>query len=372
MYDELKYLIALMNIKGVGSSIARHLIEQLGSAKAVFETEDHILRETGHIGELIINGKADHALFDKADSEIEFIVNHNIKATIYKQEGYPKRLAECQDAPALLFSLGNANLDSKHIVSIVGTRSSSHYGKDNVRNFIEGIKEALPDTVIVSGLALGIDISAHNASLEFGLPTVGVVAHGLDTIYPYNHRQIAKKMIDEGGSLITEYTSGTIPERGNFLARNRIIAGLADAVIVAESKDKGGSLVTASIALDYGRDVFAFPGRVNDLLSAGCNRLIRQNRAGLITCAQDFLEAMNWDRKAKSLNGVQHTIGFEEDDLSPTARTIIDALRQRGDMRLNQIAIVTNIDQATLTESLLMLEIEGKVRNVAGGLYQLR
>ena len=214
MYDELKYLIALMNIKGVGSSIARHLIEQLGSAKAVFETEDHILRETGHIGELIINGKADHALFDKADSEIEFIVNHNIKATIYKQEGYPKRLAECQDAPALLFSLGNANLDSKHIVSIVGTRSSSHYGKDNVRNFIEGIKEALPDTVIVSGLALGIDISAHNASLEFGLPTVGVVAHGLDTIYPYNHRQIAKKMIDEGGSLITEYTSGTIPERG--------------------------------------------------------------------------------------------------------------------------------------------------------------
>ena len=231
----------------------------------------------------------------------------------------------------------------------------------------------MPDLLVISGLALGIDISAHRAALLNGLPTLGVVAHGLDRIYPSVHRDTASQMIDQGGGIITEYLTHTEPIAANFLARNRIIAGLSDAVIVAESRDKGGSLVTASIALDYNRDVFAFPGRCNDDRSKGCNRLIRLNRAGLITCAKDLLEALGWENKsANKASVLQQSIPFVEENLSANGRLILDALRQHGDLRISQLNDLTGLDNIVLIEELLNLEMDGKIRNCPGGLYQLR
>ena len=371
MYDDLQSLIALLNIKGIGPSISRQLLEQFGTAKGVLEAKSSELSNLGNIGEIVLSSRSDTSLMERAEAEIKFIESHKINALVYGQEGYPHRLLDCPDAPEILYTLGKADLESNHIIAIVGTRSCSQYGRDIVSRFVEDISNVMPDAIIVSGLALGIDISAHEASLRHGLATVGVVAHGLDTIYPHIHRNYASQILAKGGSIVTEYISQTSPERGNFIARNRIIAGLADAILVAESKEKGGSLVTASIALDYGRDVFAFPGRINDRLSEGCNRLIRLNRAGLITSANDLLEAMNWVTSTKSSKSVQHTIDFES-DLTPTEHAIIDTLRQRGDLRLNQLSVITHIEISALTEHLLNLEISGKVRNIAGGLYQLR
>ena len=220
MEEDLRYIIALMNIKGVGSTITRHLISEFGSAKAVFEADRELLCNLNGIGEQIISQRNNPAIFEKADSEIAFMEAHNVKALVYGQTGYPTRLLECPDAPALLFFLGTANLDSDKIISIVGTRNATQYGIENVRDLVEGIKEHIPNALIVSGLAFGIDVSSHKAALEYGLPTVGVLAHGLDRVYPYNHRDIAKQMIIEGGGLLTEYSTGNDPERCNYLIFN--------------------------------------------------------------------------------------------------------------------------------------------------------
>lgn len=216
MNEELRNLIALLSIRGIGSVISRHLIDEFGSAKAVLNADDSVLNNMSRIGELISKGRNDRLVFEKADSELDFINTHHIKTFIYGQDGYPKRLLDCPDAPALLFYIGEADLNKKHIVSIVGTRNATQYGKENVKELINGIKEEIPDAIIVSGLALGIDISAHKAALDAKLPTIGVVAHGLDTIYPSIHRNIARQMASEGGGIITEYTSGIIPERSHF------------------------------------------------------------------------------------------------------------------------------------------------------------
>lgn len=361
-----------MSIRGVGSIRARHLIEAFGSAKAVLEASEEQLLQLGSVGQLIIEGRRNPQLMQNSLRELCFIEDNRIRAIAYGDEGYPQRLLECSDAPALLFQLGNTPLDSPHMVSIVGTRNATQYGRDIVRQFVIDLHEAFPDVVIVSGLALGIDVAAHRAALECGASTVAVVAHGLDRIYPYQHRPVAKEMLQKGGSIVTEYPSNTEIAPQLFLSRNRIIAGLSDAVIVGESKDKGGSLVTASIALDYNRDVFAFPGRVNDERSKGCNRLIRLNRAGLITCAEDFIEAMNWGASTRRTNAIQHSIPFEEEKLSFNARLILDTLRDRGDLLLSQLSDATNLEHSALLEELLDLEMSGKIRNTTGGLYQLK
>lgn len=370
--EQLRYILALNAIRGVGSIRARHLILAFGSAQEVLDAEARQLMQAGAIGQMVLEGRNNSKLLEDADREIEFIENHHIQALVYGQKGYPKRLLDCPDAPTILFKLGNIDLETPHVVSIVGTRQCTQYGRDNVHSFIRDLHEAIPDLIIVSGLALGIDVESHKSALENQIPTAGVVAHGLDRIYPYNHRGIAKEMVLKGGGLLTEYVSGTQPEKGNFLARNRIIAGLADAVLVAESKEKGGSLVTASIAIDYGRDVFAFPGRISDDRSNGCNRLIRLNRAGLITSAHDFIEAMNWQPINHPV-GIQQTLNFEEEHVSPLGRQILDILRDRGDMRLSQLTdILPDTERAALLEELLDLEMSDKIRNTPGGVYQLR
>jgi len=365
-------ILVLNAIRGVGSIRARHLIDAFGSAEAVLDAEPTILQQAGAVGQMVLEGRTNTKLFDDARRELDFIETHHIQPLIYGREGYPKRLLNCPDAPTILFKLGDIDLETKHVVSIVGTRQCTQYGRDIVHRFIHELHQVLHDVIIISGLALGIDVESHKAALENGVPTLGVVAHGLDRIYPYNHRGIAKQMIQQGGGLLTEYVTSAPFERGNFLARNRIIAGLADAIIVAESKEKGGSLVTASIALDYGRDVFAFPGRISDDRSNGCNRLIRLNRAGLITSADDLLYAMNW-QPANQPTPIQQTLNFEEDHVSSLGRKILDILRDRGDMRLSQLSdILPDTERTALLEELLDLEMSDKIRNTPGGLYQLR
>ena len=372
MDDELKYLIALTSIHGIGPIKARLLMETFGSARQVLEADRHSLSALNHTGQLLMEQDL-ASLLARAEQEIRFANDHNIQILVHGQHNYPRRLLSCPDAPAVLYYLGKADLNCPHTISIVGTRACTQYGRDIVAQLLADLREAMPDLLVISGLALGIDISAHRAALQNGLPTLGVVAHGLDRIYPAVHRNTASQMIDQGGGIITEYLTHTEPIAANFLARNRIIAGLSDAVIVAESRDKGGSLVTASIALDYNREVFAFPGRCNDDRSKGCNRLIRLNRAGLITCAKDLLEALGWENKsARTANALQQSIPFVEENLSPSSRLILDALRQHGDLRITQLNDLTGLDNIVLIEELLNLEMDGKIRSCPGGLYQLR
>ena len=370
--EDLRYIVALTNIRGIGAIKARLLIDTFGSARRVLEADAQSLQALPRVGSLILEYRGE-ALLERADREIRFMDDHHIRPLVYGQEGYPHRLMQCQDAPALLYYLGSGNLECPHILSIVGTRACTQYGRDLVDRLLADLKTLVPNLIVVSGLAFGIDIAAHQAALTHGIPTVGVVAHGLDRIYPTAHRNTASQMIDQGGGVITEYPTGTEPIAGNFLARNRIIAGLADAVLVAESREKGGSLVTASIATDYNRDVFAFPGRVNDDRSKGCNRLIRMNRAGLITCAQDLAESLGWCSTSPKKRAVQQTIPFDDgDNLSERGRLIVNALRQQGDLRLTQLADATNLDTAILLEELLDLELEGTIRACPGGSYRLR
>ncbi|MBE6332970.1 MAG: DNA-protecting protein DprA [Bacteroidales bacterium] len=372
MNEEIKYIIALTRMRGIGSIRARLLIDTFGSAKNVFDADAKLLQKIPHVGQKLLEQRSDPTIFERTEKEVAFIQKNHIQPLIYGGEGYPKRLLDCPDAPALLFHLGKTDLDSTHILSIVGTRNCSQYGRDMVKQLVSELKATIPNILIVSGLALGIDISAHRAALENDMTTLGIVAHGLDRIYPAAHRNVASEMIGQGGGLLTEYCTGTEPERGNFLARNRIIAGMADAILVAESRDKGGSLTTASIALDYGRDVFAFPGRATDEKSQGCNRLIRTNRAGLITCADDLLEAMNWGNHGKNKKkAVQQSINFEEENLSPIGRQIMDLLQERGDLRLSQLTdALPDVDRAVMLEELLDLEMDDKIRACPGGLYQ--
>ena len=235
---------------------------------------------------------------EHARKELDFIEKHGIQLYYYKDSNYPYRLSQCTDAPLLLYAKGNVEVNPKHVVSVVGTRMPSERGKDWCRQLVIDLASHIPDLTIVSGLAYGIDVIAHKAALESGIPTIIVPAHGLDRIYPATHRNVAVQALEMGG-LLTEYTTGTEPERHNFVARNRIIAGMADAVVVVESKSKGGSLITAQMAQDYSRDVFALPGRFNDVCSVGCNDLIKHNRAQLIECAEDLVATMGWEMVVK-------------------------------------------------------------------------
>ena len=263
---------------------------------------------------------------------------------------------------------GNADLNSLHIVSIVGTRHATDYGKETCSRFIHELKELMPDVIIVSGLAYGIDVQAHRAALENGLATIGVLAHGLDRIYPATHRRTAVEMLEQGG-LLTEFTSGTNPDKQNFVKRNRIVAGISDATIVVESAEKGGSLITADIAESYHKDCFAFPGRISDTFSIGCNNLIRQNKAALLQHAEDFVKAMCWDVENKKPEAIQRQL-FP--DLSPDETKIVQLLEKEPEgKQINTLVVESNIAINRLTGILFELEMKGVIRAMAGGMYKL-
>ena len=307
----------------------------------------------------------------RAESELEYDQANGIEALAMCDSGYPERLKSCDDAPIVLFRKGNANLNSRRIVSIVGTRRCTAYGQDIVRSFMRGIAAACPDALVVSGLAYGVDINAHREALANNLGTVAVLAHGLDYLYPPRHKATADAMLSHGG-LVTEFTTGTNADKVNFVRRNRIVAGMADACIVVESAESGGSLITARIARDYNRDVFAFPGPVDAPCSRGCNNLIRDNAAALVSSADDFVSAMRWDNDAKLVKARREGIETQLfPSLSSEEQRVAKALSARNDLQVNIIAAQTGIDIARLTALLFSLEMKGVVRMMAGGTYHL-
>lgn len=362
-------MLALSRAQVPQLTLLSRLIDEAGSAKALLENASNIRDILPTATPKLVALLSDRSLIECAEQEFEFACKNSIKIICKGDEAYPSRLSECDDAPLVLHSMGNANLNAAHIVSIVGTRHASEYGKELCENFVADLATFLPDTLIVSGLAYGIDICAHRAALKAGLPTVGVLAHGLDQIYPGAHRSTAKKMLENGG-LLTEFMSRTNPFPSNFVQRNRIVAGISDATVVVESASHGGSLITASLAFSYSRDCFAFPGRVYDQYSQGCNELVSHNKAALITSAHDFVKAMNWEEtaKRKRSQGLQTEL-FPA--LSPDESAIIEALQSSDDgLQVNQMVVRLNMPINKLLPLLFEMEMKGYLKAVAGGSYR--
>ena len=369
MITEQVAMLALSRVQVPQLALLRQLIEEVGSAKELLENASDIQEILPGATPKLAAMLADSSIVERAEREMEFMEKNGIRLLCLGDESYPCRLAECCDAPLVLHSMGNVDLNARHVVSIVGTRHASEYGKELCSNFVADLAKSVPDALIVSGIAYGIDVCAHRAALEAGLPTVGVLAHGLDRIYPGAHRATAKSMLQNGG-LLTEFMSESEPFPSNIVQRNRIVAGMSDATVVVESASKGGSLITASIAQSYSRDCFAFPGRVNDQYSCGCNELVSRNKAALITSAWDFVEAMNWEvaTKKKSAEELQTEL-FPE--LTPEENAVITVLRTDSDgMQVNQLVVRLNIPINKLLPLLFEMEMKGYVKAVAGGCYR--
>ncbi len=368
MNDDIYYTIALTRMTGFNLPIALQLYQAMGSAQAVYEHRndigDAIADATPRLRESMKDW--DDAL-RRAAAEMEFITKNNIRALTFNDVDYPQRLHECPDAPIILYYKGTANLNQQYILNMVGTRRCTTYGQDLVHRFISDLRQLCPQVLVVSGLAYGIDICAHRNALQNGYETVGVLAHGLDQIYPHAHRQTAVEMVKHGG-LLTEYMSQTEALPNNFRQRNRIVAGISDATILVESAIKGGGLITIRIAQEYGRDTFAFPGAVGMPYSEGCNKVIRNNMAGLITSARDFVEAMGWKTVQEKPETVERQL-FP--DLNPEEQQIVSLLQQTNDLQLNIISVKTNLPIGQLTALLFQLEMKGVVKPLAGGTYHL-
>ena len=366
--EQLRYRIALAAVKGMKRVLAETLVELTGDVSSFFTLSQRELVElTGWQSSLFSEVERGRALMTAAQ-EVAFIRKNNITPLFFTDADYPERLLECEDAPLMLYYKGNASLQPPRVVSIVGTRHATPYGKNFVENLVKDLAQACPDVLIVSGLAYGIDIAAHRAALRNGLPTVAVLAHGLNTIYPSQHRNTAIEMLGQGG-LLTEYGSWQASHPGFFLARNRIVAGMADAVVVVESGTKGGSLTTAQLAADYHRDVFALPGRVGDISSMGCNNLIKQNRAALITCADDLLEVMGWATAQEKRSQATLTATVEV-ELTSDEQHIMGYLHTQGEGQINRMAVELNTPIATLSATLVELEFKGCVVAFPGGVYR--
>lgn len=370
--QETLYAIALTRISYFNTATCLQLYRKLGSATAIMENRDNIKDVISDASPRLINALSDVSeALHRAEAELEFDNAHAIRPLTMVCDDYPERMRNCDDAPIVLFYRGNADLNQRRIVSVVGTRHCTAYGQDIINNFCRSLKELCPDVLIVSGLAYGVDICAHRNALKNGFDTVGVLAHGLDMLYPSAHRDTAKEMLSHGG-LLTEFLTNTNPDKMNFVRRNRIVAGISDATIVVESAARGGSLITADIAQSYARDVFTFPGNVNSPYSEGCNKLIRDNKAALITCAEDFVNAMGWeqDNKVKEARakGIERQL-FPE--LTAEETRIVELLQKNNDLQLNIIAVQTGLPIGSISALLFSLELKGVIKLYAGGVYHL-
>ena len=348
------------------------LYRQLGSATAIIEQRHDLGKMFRGLPQRILDDLASiNVMKPRAEEELSWAEAHGVRMLCLNDTDYPQRLKEAPDAPLMLFYKGNADLNARHIVDIVGTRHCTRYGDDLIRVFVRDLHRLVPDTLIVSGLAYGVDIHAHQEALANGMKTVAVLAHGLDTLYPPAHRDTANVMITHGG-LVTEYMTRTQPDKLNFVRRNRITAGLCDATILVESARKGGGLITTRIAKEYNRDVFAFPGPVGAPYSEGCNNLIRSCGAGLITSAADFVEEMGWEKEASLIQA--RAQGIERQlfpNLSADEQRIVNILQATNDLRQDIIAVKTGLSSGSLTALLFQLEMKGVVKAYAGGTYHL-
>lgn len=365
--EDLLYKIAISLIPGIGSVTARNLIAYVGSVEGVFREKEKSLMKIPGIGEINAQRVANQNVMDQAKLEVEFILKNQIRPYFYLDDDYPTRLKGCTDAPIILYYKGNADLNESRIISIVGTRNATNYGKEVCDELIRNFAEKNYQILVVSGLAYGIDVQAHKSCLKYNVPTVGVLAHGLDTVYPSLHASIAAKMLENGG-LLSDFPSETKIDRQNFLRRNRIIAGLADSTIIVESAEKGGALVTADIANSYNRDVFAFPGRSTDVYSRGCNKLIKLNEAVLIESQADIEKAMNWDIKTNQGKAVQTSLFVE---LTTEEQKLVDLLKG-GDRFIDEMTIETQLPMNKVSALLLGLEFKGMVASLPGKMYRLK
>ena len=348
------------------------LYRRIGSATAILEHKNDIQDILPDASPRLIEAlKNTDEARRRAEVELEYDLRYGIQPLCLNDERYPQRLKECDDAPLMLFYKGNANLNQQRIINIVGTRHCTPYGEDIIRHFITELKQQSPRVLIVSGLAYGVDINAHRQALANGYETVAVLAHGLDDLYPSRHRETALQMIEQGG-LITEFLTQTNADKINFVRRNRIVAGMSDACILIESAAKGGGLITTGISQAYGRDVFAFPGRIGDIYSEGCNNLIHHNGAGLITSASDFVKDMGWQDDTTLMKA--HQQGIERSlfpELSAEEQAVVNVLTRNNDLQINMISVQSGIDIGKLTALLFTLEMKGVLRTLAGGMYHL-
>jgi DNA processing protein len=363
--QSLLYQIAITQIPNVGDVLAKNLISYCGGVEDVFKQKKQKLLRVPGIGEKAAQSIIDFNNFSRIEEEVDFIMRNQIKTHFYLDNSYSWRLKHIADAPCMLYQQGNANLNNEKIIGIVGTRKSTIYGK----HFVDELTELLSDTgcLVVSGLALGIDIQSHRAALKHHLPTVGVLAHGLDRIYPFEHIHTANKMTENGG-LLTEYMSQTIPDKENFPTRNRIVAGMCDILLVVESGLKGGAMITADLANGYNKDVMAVPGRVGDLYSAGCNYLIKHNKAAIVTQPKDVLEWMGWSKSKTKVLNIQPQLPL---DLTDTELQVVNYLRQKTKAGIDNMSFELKMNQPTLSSLLLGLEMQGLVRTLPGKQYEL-
>lgn len=370
--QQLLYNIALTRIGHFSLASALHLYRTLGSGEEIFLHRNDIQDILPDCSPRLIDNLKDWSEpLKRAEVELEFCRNNNIRVLCLGDDDYPKRLEDCADAPLVLYYKGNANLNQSRVINIIGTRHCTTYGADFIRRFIHDLKALCPEVLVVSGLAYGVDINAHQQALAVGYETVGVVAHGLDYLYPAAHKDVAREMVSHGG-LLTEFMTCTNADKGNFVRRNRIVAGMSDACILIESAAHGGGMITAGIAFDYGREVFALPGRVGDHFSTGCNNAIRDNKAMLLTSAEDFVKAMGWEDDALRIEAQKR--GIERQlfpDLTPEQQRIVDVLSECNDLQLNQLAVKTGIPIGEITSILFQMEMMGVVKPMAGGNYHL-
>ena len=364
MSNILKYQIAITLIPGIGDIVGKKLVAYCGGVEAVFSENKNALLKIPGIGNATVNSIISQKVFGRAEEEIKFIEKNKIQALFYTDKSYPTRLTNCEDSPMLLYYKGNTDLNSSRMIGFVGTRKATVNGRSICEKFVNDLKPKEP--VIVSGLAYGIDSYAHKAAVDNKLPTIGVLAHGLDRIYPAQNRQLAANMINNGG-LLTEFKSKTVPDRENFPKRNRIVAGMCDAVVVIESAKKGGALITAGIANSYNRDVFAVPGRINDEYSMGCNMLIKSNRAALAESAKDIAYIMGWDDVTVNVKKQRNL--FVE--LTDEQKLISEIIEEAKEISIDKLVIKSNMPASKVAAALLMLEFEGLIQSLPGKLYKV-
>lgn len=366
MTNDLLYQLALTQVPQIGCIHAKLLIEQFHSAEAIFKARISELEKTEGIGRVRASCIKSFKQFSAIEKEIAFIEKYKIKPLFINQPQYPQRLLHCYDSPTMLFYRGEANLNAARVVAVIGTRSNSPYGKQLTEKLVREL--AGYDVLIISGLAFGIDAIAHKTALNHNLQTVGVLAHGLDSLYPSEHTSLAKDMIKQGGGLLTEFYSDVTAEKHHFPVRNRIVAGMCDAVVVIETGIKGGSMITAELANGYNRDVFAFPGKITDAKSAGCNALIRTNKAVLLTETHEMAEMLGWEPPASKNIQPQKELFV---NLNAEEKSIIELLQEKQPVHIDELNIRCGLSTSSIAAAILNLELQTIIQSLPGKMYQL-
>ncbi len=365
MHNDLLYQITLTLIPNIGDVHAKALVNHFGNAEDIFKAKKKELEEIEGIGSVRARSIKEFKDFKNAEEEIAFIEKYKITPLFITAKNYPQRLLNCYDSPAMLYYRGNADLNQPKIIAIVGTRNNNEYGKSVCEKLVEDL--AGENILIVSGLAFGIDSIAHRSALKNDLKTVAILAHGLDRIYPTQNKSLAKEIIEQGG-LLTDFRSKTNPDKQNFPKRNRIVAGISDAIVVVESSIKGGSLITAELGNGYNKDVFAVPGRINDTKSEGCNYLIKNNKACLITFAEDLLENMGWKEYKKPSAKKQRELFIE---LSDDEKIVVNILQQQQQIHIDELYIKSGLSSSAVASALLTLEMQSVINSFPGKMYRM-